>query len=153
MLRAQQRWQSSSQEGLLDFSRSISFFRTISNIFCLPLLVGLHGSTDTTSQKSALEMFWSVTGSLLLYLFFCKRYLHDQLRFFTFIYMCFFSLFLFFSFFSFLLLAFFHDQTHTGTHTIKGGAETWKGRKETLESSSLHSICGLQINVWLGVII
>ena len=35
----------------------------------------------------------------------------------------FFSFFLFFSFFSFLLLAFFHDQTHTGTHTIKGGAQ------------------------------
>ena len=66
MLRAQQRWQSKSQEGLLDFSRSISFFRTASNIFCLPLLVGLHGSTDTTSQKSALEMFWRVTGSPLL---------------------------------------------------------------------------------------
>ena len=66
MLRAQQRWQSKSQEGLLDFSRSISFFRKASNIFCLPLLVGLHGSTDTTSQKSALEMFWRVTGSPLL---------------------------------------------------------------------------------------
>ena len=37
-------------------------------------------------------------------------------------FVCFFSFFLFF-FFSFLLLAFFHDQTHTGTHTIKGGAE------------------------------
>ena len=42
MLRAQQRWQSKSQEGLLHLSRSISFFRTASNIFCLPLLVGLH---------------------------------------------------------------------------------------------------------------
>ena len=31
--------------------------------FFLPLLVGLHGSTDTTSRKSAIEenMFWKVT--------------------------------------------------------------------------------------------
>ena len=31
--------------------------------FFLPLLVGLHGSTDTTARKSAIEekMFWKVT--------------------------------------------------------------------------------------------
>ena len=44
-------------------------------------------------------------------------------------FVCFFSFFLFFSFFSFLLLAFFHDQTHTGTHTIKRGAER-RGKAE-----------------------
>ena len=46
----------------------------------------------------------------------------------------------------FLLLAFFHNQTHTFKQE-----ETRKGWKETeTESSSLHSICGLQINVWFG---
>ena len=54
-------------------TRSIS---TASNIFCLPLLVGLHGSIDTRSQKSALETYFNF--------FFCKRYLHDQLHFFFF---------------------------------------------------------------------
>ena len=56
----------------------------------------------------------------------------------------------FFSFFlpTFSIFAWSNEHTHTN----KGGAreETRKGRKETLESSSLHPICGLQINVWLG---
>ena len=56
----------------------------------------------------------------------------------------------FFSFFlpTFSIFAWSNEHTHTN----KGGAheETRKGGKETLESSSLHPICGLQINVWLG---
>ena len=58
------------------------------------------------------------------------------------------SFFLFFSSFSFLLLVYLHDQTRTLTQTgeRRGCEETRKGRKET-ESSLLHSICGLQINV------
>ena len=41
--------------------------------FFLPLLVGLHGSTDTTARKSAIieeKMFWKVT---LPSTFFCKN--------------------------------------------------------------------------------
>ena len=59
--------------------------------------------------------------------------------------------FFLFSFFSLpTVLAFFHDQTHT--HQQGRCEDTRKGRKET-ESSSLHSISGLQINVWLGAFI
>ena len=41
--------------------------------FFLPLLVGLHGSTDTTARKSAIEenMFWKVT--LHSALIFCAK--------------------------------------------------------------------------------
>ena len=47
---------------VLDFSRSISLFAQPQR-FYLSLLVGLHGSTDTTSRKSVIEekMFWKVT--------------------------------------------------------------------------------------------
>ena len=46
-------------------------------------------------------------------------------------FVCFFSLFLSFLvfFFPFLLIAFFHEQTHTGTHTTKRGAER-RGKAE-----------------------
>ena len=46
--------------------------------FYLHLLVGLHGNTDTTSRKSAIEknMFWKVT-ILSGLIFFCKRYCND----------------------------------------------------------------------------
>ena len=52
--------------------------------------------------------------------------------------------------FSFLLLAFFHDQMHTfkQEEMRKGWEETYRP-----ESSSLHSICGLQINVWFRAFI
>ena len=71
-----------------------------------------------------------------------------------------FSLSFFFSFLFFFFLPtfsiFFDDQTHILTQTRgeggRGCEETRKGRKET-ESSSLHSICGLQINVWLEAFI
>ena len=56
------------------------------------------------------------------------------------------------SFFSFLFFpSFFQDFSRSNAHTLHQGRceETRKGRKET-KSSSLHSICGLQINVWLG---
>ena len=55
-------------------------FSAQSQRFCLPLLVGLHGSTDTTARKSAIEdeeqMFWKVTLPSTQN-FFCKRCLHD----------------------------------------------------------------------------
>ena len=43
------RWQSKSHDGSL----SVSLLRTATKILVLPLLVGLNGSTDTTSRKSA----------------------------------------------------------------------------------------------------
>ena len=65
MLRARLQWDSKSHEGLLELLLSISLFRTAEKIFYLPLLVGLHGSTDTTSRKSSTEeqgvLFWKVT--------------------------------------------------------------------------------------------
>ena len=135
--------------------------------FFLPLLVGLHGSTDTTARKSAIieeKMFWKVTlpstsakrfsrlTYLYLYLqpgekcFFFKRWItwswHNIQRWNGF-------LFLPILFFPHpTALAFFHDQTHSLTQTRKVRRHA-KGRKKT-ESSSLHSISGLQINVWLG---
>ena len=48
---------------------------------------------------------------------------------------------------------FSRSNAHRHWHNQGRCRETWKGRKETLESSSLHSICGLQINVWLGAFI
>ena len=47
--------------------------------FLLPLLVELHGSTDTTERKSTIEekMFWKVMLQFYLIDFFCKRRLHD----------------------------------------------------------------------------
>ena len=62
MLGARLRWQSKNQEGLLGFSRSINFFCTATKLN-LPLLVGLHGSSETKSRKWALEekMLWKVT--------------------------------------------------------------------------------------------
>ena len=51
-------------------------FSAMPQRFFLPLLVGLHGSTDTTARKSAIEekMFWKV---MLPSNFFYKRCLHD----------------------------------------------------------------------------
>ena len=66
-------------------------------------------------------------------------------------------LFLFHSFLFFFFLPTFsifsRSNAHRHWHNQGRCRETWKGRKETLESSSLHSICGLQINVWLGAFI
>ena len=62
------------EKGILDqFSRSISFFAQTQRFF-LPLLVGLHGSTDTTSTKSAIKekIFWKVTISSALISFLQK---------------------------------------------------------------------------------
>ena len=65
------------EKGILDqFSRSISFFAQTQRFF-LPLLVGLHGSTDTTSRESAIDcieekMFWKVTISSALIFFLQK---------------------------------------------------------------------------------
>ena len=61
------------------------------------------------------------------------------------------SFFSFFPFLPFLICIVFSIKR---THSHKQGRceETRKGRKET-ESSSLHSISGLQINIWLGVFI
>ena len=62
------------EKGILDqFSRSISFFAQTQRFF-LPLLVGLHGSTDTTSRKSAIKekIFWKVTISSALISFLQK---------------------------------------------------------------------------------
>ena len=58
MLRARHRWQLKSHEGSL----LISLFRTATKILHAFQLVGLHGSTDTTLRKSAIEenMFWKV---------------------------------------------------------------------------------------------
>ena len=56
--------QKARKDSLISHGR-LAFFPQ-HQIFCFPLLVGLHGSTDTTSRKSALEMFWRVTGSLRL---------------------------------------------------------------------------------------
>ena len=41
----------------------MAFFAQLQRSFYLPLLVGLHGITDTTSQKPANEekMFWKIT--------------------------------------------------------------------------------------------
>ena len=52
------RWQSKSLEGSL----LIRLFRTATKILLAFQLVGLHGSTDTTLRKSAIEekMFWKV---------------------------------------------------------------------------------------------
>ena len=69
MLRARLRWQSKTQEARLH-SR-LAFFAQLQRFFYLPLLVGLHGITDTTSQKSANEekMFWKVAlPSTLIFL-------------------------------------------------------------------------------------
>ena len=69
-------------------------------------------------------------------------------------FVCFFSFFLFFSIFFLPTFSIFsRSNAHRHSHNQRRCRETWKGRKETLESSALHSICGLQINVWLGVII
>ena len=62
------------EKGILDqFSRSISFFAQTQRFFS-PLLVGLHGSTDTTSRKSAIKekIFWKVTISSALISFLQK---------------------------------------------------------------------------------
>ena len=60
-LRARLRWQSKSQEAR--FHSRLAFFAQLQRSFYLPLLVGLHGITDTTSQKPANEekMFWKIT--------------------------------------------------------------------------------------------
>ena len=53
--------------------------------FYLPLLVGLHGSTDTTSRKSSTEekgvLFWKVTlpSAALIFFNVCKRCLQPRL--------------------------------------------------------------------------
>ena len=190
MLGARLRWQSKNQEGLLGFSRSINFFCTATKLN-LPLLVGLHGSSETKSRKWALEekMLWKVTRPFtftFIYIwshvrsvsfsdgvsrdrdtiFRDRRYLvlnlfpwlfwwsfrhaklttggEERARIPGIEFVCFFSFFLP----TFSIFAWSNEHTHTN----KGGAheETRKGRKETLESSSLHPICGLQINVWLG---
>ena len=61
------------------------------------------------------------------------------------------AFFYFFLFASYRFSIFSRSNAHT--HTNKGRCEdTRKGRKET-ESSSLHSISGLQINVWIGAFI
>ena len=66
-------------------------------------------------------------------------------------------LFLFLSFLFFFFLPTFsifsRSNVHRHPHNQGRCKETWKGRKETLESNLLHSICGLQINVWLGALI
>ena len=66
-------------------------------------------------------------------------------------------LFLFLSFLFFFFLPTFsifsRSNAHRHSHNQGRCKETWKGRKETLESSLLHSICGLQINVWLRAFI
>ena len=185
MLGAQQRWQSKSQEGLLDFSRSISFFRTASNI--LLAFIGRaawqqrHYITKV-GPWDVLKGHW-LTSALI---FFAKDICTVNFTFVTFSYIwnhvrsvsfsdggsrdpdiifrdrwylvfCFLGrvvkfqarkanswwrstssnpgnwvcvLFLSFLFFcSFLLLAFFHDQTHNGSHTINGRAER-RGKAE-----------------------
>ena len=61
--------------------------------------------------------------------------------------------FLFFFFFLPTFSIFSRSNAHRHSHNQGRCKETWKGRKETLESSLLHSICGLQINVWLGAFI
>ena len=58
--------------------------------FFLPLLVGLHGSTDTTARKSAIEekMFWKVTLPSTL-IFSAKMFARLTLQFlFTYICIC-----------------------------------------------------------------
>ena len=63
MLRVRLRWrdQKATKDSLISHSR-LAFF-TQPQRFYLPLLVGLHGITDTTSRKSAIEekTFWKVT--------------------------------------------------------------------------------------------
>ena len=219
-MRAQQRWQSKSQEGLFDFSRSISFFRTASNISCLPLLVGLHawqhpyyitkichwdvldGHRLPSTLTFFLQKIFARSTSLFLPLFTFETtwevfffYISDggsrdrdiMFRYQRYLVFCFlgcvvkfqarkaynnswrrstssnpcnwvcvFFLFLSFLFFFFFLPTFSifsRSNAHRHSHNQGRCRETWKGRKETLESSSLHSIWGLQISVWLGVII
>ena len=174
--------------------------------FFLPLLVELHGSTDTTARKSAIgeKMFWKVT--LPSALIFCAkdvRTINVTVSFYLYLYLqsrekCFFfrrwvtwswyskmKRILYFvslaAWLSFLhakltaggeervrilaieclsvslffplptVLVFFHDQTHTLTQTrkVRRHTEGPKGDK----SGSLHSISGIQINVWLGAFI
>ena len=61
MLLARLRWQSKSHEAR--FHSRLAFFAQLQRLYYLPLLVGLHGITDTTSQKSANEekMFRKIT--------------------------------------------------------------------------------------------
>ena len=69
MLRARLPWQSKTQEARLH-SR-LAFFAQLQRFYYLPLLVGLHGIIDTTSQKWASEekMFLKVTlPSALIFL-------------------------------------------------------------------------------------
>ena len=81
------RWQSKSHKGSL----SISLFRTAWQRFFLPLLVELHGSTDTTARKSAIieeKMFWKVTLPSTL-IFSAKMFARLTLQFlFTYICIC-----------------------------------------------------------------
>ena len=79
-------WQSKARKDSLISHGRLAFFSQLQR-FYLPLLVGLDGSTDSTSRKSAMEekMGWKVTLPSALLFFFCKRYLHNQLHFFTFI--------------------------------------------------------------------
>ena len=65
MLRARLRWQSKSQERLLDFSRFISFFHSQKILLAFISRAAGSMATDTTSRKSAIEekMFWKVTIS------------------------------------------------------------------------------------------
>ena len=60
-LLARLRWQSKSQEAR--FHSRLAFFAQLQRFYYLPLLVGLRGITDTTSQKSANEenLFWKIT--------------------------------------------------------------------------------------------
>ena len=82
MLRARLRWQSESQERLLDFSRRLAFC-TATKIL-LAFISRAAGSTDTTSRKPGNEekMFWKVTLPSAL-IFFCKRYFRIKVTFFT----------------------------------------------------------------------
>ena len=171
--------------------------------FFLPLLVGLHGSTDTTARKSAIEekMFWKVTLPSTL-IFSAKMFARLTLQFlFTYICICnrvrgvsfsngglrdcdiifrdetdlahvfcFFSCLVkfpareannwrrraspnpgnwvcvLFSFFPHRTALAFFTIKCTHSHKQRRCEDTWKGRKKT-ESSSLHSISGLQIQL------
>ena len=66
-------------------------FSALRQRFVLPLLVGLHGSTDTTTRKSAIieeKMFWKVTLPSTL-IFSAKMFARLTLQFlFTYICIC-----------------------------------------------------------------
>ena len=218
MLRAQQRWQSKSQEGVLDFSRSISFFSHSIKYILLAFVsraawqhryyitkVCPWDVLEGHRLASILTFFSAKDISTINFTFLTFIHIWNHMRSVSFSdggsrdrniifrdrrYLAFrflgcdvkfqareannswrrstssnpcnwvcvlflFLSFLFFFFFFFLptFSIFSRSNAHRHSHNQGRCRETWKGRKETLESSSLHSICGLQINVWLGAFI